>query len=141
MFTFLRIECSFSSGLSVHFRRNPQSDRFQAALRGFPPQSGAPLPTFYIEMDGTGIPVTTAAAAGREGKDGAAARTREVKLGCVFTQTELDAEGRPVRDRNSTTYTGAIEDAEAFGRRIYDEAWRRGLHRAERVVVLGDGAA
>ena len=118
-----------------------ESDRRQAALRGFPPQTGAPIPTFYIEMDGTGIPVTATAAAGREGKDGAAARTREVKLGCVFTQTELDAEGRPVRDRSSTTYTGAIEDAEAFGQRIYDEAWRRGLHRAERVVVLGDGAA
>ncbi len=118
-----------------------ESDRRQAALRGFPPQTGAPIPTFYIEMDGTGIPVTATAAAGREGKDGAAARTREVKLGCVFTQTELDAEGRPVRDGSSTTYTGAIEDAEAFGQRIYDEAWRRGLHRAERVVVLGDGAA
>jgi len=118
-----------------------ESERLQAALRGFPPQTGAPIPTFYIEMDGTGIPVTAAAAAGRTGKDGAAARTREVKLGCVFTQTDLDAEGRPVRDQGSTTYTGAIEDAEAFGRRIYDEAWRRGLHRAERVVVLGDGAA
>lgn len=92
-----------------------ESDRRQAALRGFPPQTGAPIPTFYIEMDGTGIPVTATAAAGREGKDGAAARTREVKLGCVFTQTELDAEGRPVRDGSSTTYTGAIEDAEAFG--------------------------
>ena len=118
-----------------------ESARLQAALRGFPPQTGAPIPTFYIEMDGTGIPVTAAAAAGREGQDGAAARTREVKLGCVFTQTELDAEGRPARDQNSTTYTGAIEDAEAFGRRIYNEAWGRGLHRAERVVVLGDGAA
>ena len=111
----------------------------QAALRGFPPQTGEPIATFYIEMDGTGIPVT--AAAGREGKDGAVARAREVKLGCVVTQTELDAEGRPLRDHHSTTYTGAIEDAEAFGQRIYDEAWRRGLHRAERVVVLGDGAA
>lgn len=118
-----------------------EADRRQAALRGFPPQTGEPIATFYVEMDGTGIPVTAAAAAGRAGKHGAPARTREVKLGCVFTQTALDAEGRPVRDQHSTTYTGAIEDAEAFGRRIYDEAWRRGLHRAERVVVLGDGAA
>ena len=118
-----------------------ESDRRQAALRGFPPQTGEPIPTLYIEMDGTGIPVTAAAAAGRAGKDGGSARTREVKLGCVFTQTDLDAEGRPVRDERSTTYTGAIEDAEAFGQRIYHEAWRRGLHRAVRVVVLGDGAA
>ena len=86
-----------------------ESDRCQAALRGFPPQPGEPLPTFYIELDGTGIPVTAAASAGRQGKDGATARTREVKLGCIFTQTDLDAEGRPVRDARSTTYTGAIE--------------------------------
>ena len=77
----------------------------------------------------------------RQGKDDAPARIRKVKLGCVFTQTELDAEGRPVRDERSTTYTGAIEDAEAFGHRIFDEAWRRGLQRAERQVVIGDGAA
>ena len=38
-----------------------ESDRLQAALRGFPPQSGEPIPTFYIEMDGTGMPVTAAA--------------------------------------------------------------------------------
>ncbi len=118
-----------------------ESDRRQADLRGFPPQPGEPIATFYIEMDGTGIPVTAAAAAGRQGKQGATARTREVKLGCVFTQTELDAEGRPLRDENSTTYTGAIEDAAAFGQRLYHEAWQRGLHRAERRVVIADGAA
>ncbi len=111
------------------------------SLRGFPPQAGEPIPTVYIEMDGTGIPVTAAASAGRQGQDGATARTREVKLGCLFTQTGLDAEGRPVRDESSTTYTAAIEDAEAFGQRVYHEAWRRGLHRADRQVVSGDGAA
>ena len=118
-----------------------ESDRLQAALRGFPPAAGEPVATLYIEIDGTGIPVTRAAAQGRPGKAAAEARTREVKLGCVFTQTRFDAEGCPIRDERSTTYTGAIEDAAAFGQRIYYEAWRRGLHRAERVVVLGDGAA
>ena len=39
----------------------------------------------------------------------------EVKLGCVFTQTELDDHQRPVRDEHGTTYVGAIESAEAFG--------------------------
>ena len=118
-----------------------ESDRWKAALREFPPLPGGPISTLYIEMDGTGIPVTAAAAAGRSGKDSPVARTREVKLGCIFTQTALDAEGRPVRDESSTTYTGAIEDAAALGLRIYHEAWRRGLHRARRQVVLGDGAA
>ena len=35
---------------------------------------------------------------------------------------------------------GAIETAEEFGRRLYAEAWRRGWGRAEKKVVLGDGA-
>ncbi len=78
---------------------------------------------------------------GRQGKtEGQPAHTREVKLGCVFTQTTWDQEGYPIRDPDSTTYTGAIESAEEFGRRIYGEAWRRGWSRALKKVVIGDGA-
>src|SRR5437660_10413334 len=65
---------------------------------------------------------------------------QEVKLGCVFTQTEFDDHQRPVRDEHGTTYVGAIESAEAFGTRIYGEAIRRGMTRAAKVIVLGDGA-
>jgi hypothetical protein len=72
--------------------------------------------------------------------DGQPAHTREVKLGCVFTQTTTDPEGRPVRDEDSTSYVAAIETAEAFGLRLYTEAWRRGWSRAQRKVVIGDGA-
>lgn len=99
------------------------------------------IPVVYVEMDGTGIPVMKAETEGRQGKTpGQPAHTREVKLGCVFTQTEIDDEGRPVRDDASTTYTGAIEAAEPFGRRIYREACDRGWNRAKTKVVLGDGA-
>ena len=78
---------------------------------------------------------------GRTGRtQGQPARTREVKLGCVFTQTTTDAEGRPIRNAASTTYTGAIETAELFGRRLYVEAFERGWDRAKKKVVLGDGA-
>jgi len=79
--------------------------------------------------------------AGRRGKqaDGSA-KTREAKLGCVFTPTAVDEKGRPVRDPESTSFVGAIETAEVFGERIYAEAVRRGLVQAEKVVVLGDGA-
>ena len=38
------------------------------------------------------------------------------------------------------TYTGAIEKAEEFGKRIYVEAWKRGWSRAGTKVVMGDGA-
>ena len=71
------------------------------------PKTGQPIGTLYIEMDGTGIPFKAVASAGRQGKQDATARPREVKLRCVFTQTDLDAEGRPVRDESLTTYTGA----------------------------------
>jgi len=53
--------------------------------------------------------------------------TREAKLGCVFTQTTVDVQGYPIRNPDSTTFVGSIERAEAFGWRIYGEAWRRGL--------------
>ncbi|PYT96257.1 MAG: hypothetical protein DMG38_24440 [Acidobacteria bacterium] len=72
--------------------------------------------------------------------DGQLAHTREAKLGCVFTQTTVDEEGYPLRGKASTSYVGAIENCEEFGRRLYAEAWRRGWARAEKKVVLGDGA-
>ena len=112
----------------------------QAALSG-KLESMEAVATLYVAIDGTGIPVVSREAEGRKGKDETGrAKTREVKLGCVFTQTCLDDQGRPQRDDQSTTYVGAIETAEEFGSRIYAEAVRRGLKRAERVVVLGDGA-
>ena len=99
------------------------------------------VPKLYIAIDGTGVPMVARETEGRKGKDETGkAKTREAKLGCVFTQTELDDHQRPVRDEHSTTYVGAIETAEAFGTRIYAEAIRRGVSRAAQVVVLGDGA-
>jgi hypothetical protein len=102
---------------------------------------GQPVPILYVQMDGTGVPVVKKETLGRKGKtDGQPAHTREVKLGCVFTQTTWDKEGYAIRDPDSTTYTGAIETAEEFGQRIYVEAWKRGWSRAEKKVVMGDGA-
>ncbi len=105
-----------------------------------PPQQ-KDIPLLYISYDGTGVPMVPWELAGRKGKqpDGSS-RTREVKLGCVFTQTKTNDEGRPVRDDASTTFVGAIEGCEEFGWRIYGEAVRRGLQRAQKVVVIGDGS-
>ena len=100
-----------------------------------------PLETLYVALDGTGVPTVPADTAGRRGKaaDGRA-RTREVKLGCLFTQTGLDAAGRPVRDPGSSSYVATFEPAEGFGSLLYAEARRRGSHQADQLVVLGDGA-
>ena len=102
---------------------------------------GEPIPILYVQMDGTGVPVVKKETEGRKGKtDGQPAHTREAKLGCVFTQTTWDKEGFAIRDPDSTTYTGAIETAGDFGKRLYREAWNRGWSRAVKKVVMGDGA-
>lgn len=112
-----------------------------AALSGKIVVLHRPVPKMYVEMDGTGVPMVSRETEGRQGKDSTGkAKTREAKLGCVFTQTTLDEEGWPVRDDASTTYVGAIETAEEFGRRIFAENIRRGGRCAERIIVLGDGA-
>lgn len=101
-----------------------------------------PRPILYAEVDGTGVPMVAEELAGRAGKqtDGSA-KTREVKLGAIFTQTKTDEAGRPVRDHASTTYVGSFESAADFGIRIRAEARRRGLGQAGKVVFIGDGAA
>ena len=106
-----------------------------------PPEAPKTIETLYVEFDGTGVPMVPNELAGRKGKqpDGSA-KTREAKLGCVFTQTAFDNEGRPIRDSGTTSFVGAIENAQTFGERIFAEAVRRGLYQAKRVVVLGDGA-
>jgi hypothetical protein len=107
----------------------------------FPRIAGEPIPILYVQMDGTGVPMVKKETVGRQGKaKGQPAHTREVKLGCVFTQTGWDQEGYPIRAPDSTSYTGAVETAEEFGRRLDREAGKRGWSRALIRVVMGDGA-
>lgn len=120
--------------------RHNQAAVQRAVQLDLPEVAGNDIPVLYIEMDGTGVPVTAAETEGRQGRNGEAAHTREVKLGCVFTQTTTDEQGRPLRDQSSTTYVGAIEGAEEFGRRMYRQAWDRGWSRAEKKVIIADGA-
>jgi hypothetical protein len=111
----------------------------QALQLDLPVVLGEPIPILYVQMDGTGVPVTPAERG--EGKiEGEPGRTREVKLGCVFTQTRYDRDGYAIRDPDSTTYTGAIETAPEFGQRLYAEAYHRGWSRAQKKVIIGDGA-
>jgi len=118
-----------------------QEDIQRAVQLDLPIVVGEPIPILYVQMDATGMPVVKKETEGRKGKaDGQPAHTREAKLGCVFTQTGWDQEGYPIRDPDSTTYTGAIETAEEFGKRLYVEAWKRGWSRAGKKVIIGDGA-
>jgi hypothetical protein len=118
-----------------------QEEIHRAVQLDLPIVIGKPIPFLYVQLDGTGVPVVKKETVGRAGKtEGQPAHTREAKLGCVFTQTAWDREGFALRDSASTTYVGAIETAQEFGLRLYLEVCKRGWSRAEKKVVIGDGA-
>lgn len=107
-------------------------------------------PTLYLGIDGTGVPMCPSELAGRVGQqpDGSA-RTREAKLCTVWSAESRDAEGNPVRDEGSVSYSAAIESAAAvdtdhqpseFAQRVWREAGRRRFDQVQRRVALGDGA-
>ena len=107
-----------------------------------------PAKTMYLGMDGTGLPMRKEELIGREGKEGAA-KTREVKLVTIWSAESRDKEGKAVRDEGSVTYNAAIESAaqqdldegpSEFAKRGAREARRRDFDKAERRVVIGDGA-
>jgi len=117
------------------------------------PQPSAQKPVIdvlYATCDGTGTPMRREELQGRKGKqEDGSARTREAKLGCIFTQTDLDAQGTPLRDTDgsplrdpdSTSYVGTYAGCREIAVLLHQEARRRGLDRAKRVVFIGDGAA
>jgi len=99
-------------------------------------------PILYVSGDGTGVPMRTEELQGRRGKqpDGTA-KTRQVYLGCVFTQHRVDEQGCPVRDWESTTYVSSFKSIDEFGPCLRQEAIRRGMGSAGQVVLLIDGAS
>lgn len=103
-------------GEDMETRDAQERQRIRFAEPPAPDTTVKTIETLYIEYDGTGVPMTKNEVAGRKGKqkDGTA-KTREAKLGCVFTQTRFDEDGRPIRDPASTTFTGAIETVDPFG--------------------------
>lgn len=115
----------------------------RAAQEQLPPfkHDSGPIPIMYGAVDGTGVPMVPEELEGREGKqpDGSA-KTREAKLGCIFTQTTTDEEGLPVRDYQSTSYVAGFEEAVDFMVRFRQEAIRRRMAAALLFVLLGDGA-
>ncbi len=121
----------------------PGLENALATMEEAPPEAGQKdQPVLYVECDGTGTPMRKEALAGRAGKqEDGSAKTREAKLGCVFTQSATDEQGRPVRDPASTSHVGTYRGCRDIAVLLRQEAMRRGLSRAQQVVCLGDGAA
>jgi len=105
------------------------------------PPAGPPPDKLYVAIDGTGVPMVAAETAGRDGKgEDGKARTREVKMAAVFTQTRLDQDSRPARDPGSSSYLATFAPAAGFGALMAAEARRRGAARTRQLTILGDGA-
>lgn len=106
------------------------------------PESDQSVPVLYVSCDGTGTPMRRDQLVGRKGKqpDGSA-KTREVKLGAIFTQHRSDADGHPVRDHQSTSYIASYAPSAEFSLLLRAEARRRGVGAAAQVIFLSDGAA
>ena len=118
-----------------------EADAIRARRVVLLPPAGPLSDKLYIAVDGTGVPVVAREAEGRRGKaDDGKARTREIKMACLFTQTRLNEDGKPVRDPASTTCLATFEPADRFGQLADAEARRRGIEHIRQPVVLGDGA-
>jgi hypothetical protein len=161
------------SGLAIEGRRIQRmvqqvGPEFARWTQSQPPPASLPAGTvFYVEADGTGVPVRPEETVGRAGKgEDGKARTREIKLGVVFRQDapkprepqqsppppkesnrqnapqkKDSSETRPERVEGSTRYVTSTGNAQEFGQQLRQLALRHGLSLATRVVFLGDGAA
>ena len=106
------------------------------------PPGACDAPILYASGDGTGVPMMPEELKGRKGKQAdSTAKTRQVYLGCVFTQHKTDEKGHPARDYESTTYVSSFKSIAEFGPLLRREAIRRGMGAAGQVVLLIDGAA
>lgn len=99
------------------------------------------VPRLYVSCDGTGIPMRRSELVEVKGKsDDGKAKTREVKVGCVFTQHPIEGE-EPFRDTDSTSYIATLRRCDSFGPLLRKEAYRRGMGRAKEIIFIADGAA
>lgn len=116
----------------------PQAAEWMHNRAALPRQ--APVEVLNIQTDMTGIPARPEELQGIKGKqaDGSA-KTRQIKVGCVFTQSP-DAKGEPQRDPLSSTYLAAFCDRVEFGQQLWREALKQGYASARTTVFLGDGA-
>ena len=99
-----------------------------------------PVTILNIQADMTGIPMRPEELIDIKGKqsDGSA-KTRQIKIGCVFTQA-IDSKGQPQRIPSSSVYVSSFGEVHDFSNLLHAEALKAGYARAQKVVFLGDGA-
>lgn len=99
-----------------------------------------PVDIINIQTDMTGIPVREEELENIKGKaaDGKP-KTRQIKVGCVFTQSKGKNEEQ-LRDPFSSSYIAEFADPNDHANALWNEALKRGYATAREKVFLGDGA-
>jgi len=123
-----------------------QATRKETHLSEHHAPQDVPIKHLYIETDGVTVRLRRGSVPMEEVEvRGKADVYREIKVGAVF-------EGIPGRERSDLapgvfldepgpiTYLARRLNAETFGRSLYALSQRRGLDRAQQVVIMGDGA-
>lgn len=139
--TFRRFTGLTIPGRQIQRIVNDLATRAVAWMRSRSPDTLPQPPAILnIQADMTGIPARPEDLVGIKGKqpDGSA-KSRQIKIGCVFTQTK-GINGAPERDPFSTTYAAAFCDHVDFGSLLRSEALKRGYAAAKTIVFIGDGA-
>jgi hypothetical protein len=128
-----RARAAQEDALVARRRRLTRGNLRERATHAAPPRPPTGLPaapdTLAIHLDGA-LERTTAG-------------WKEVKLGAICTVAPAPASGGAAAARlavGPTTYTATPAPAATFGQQVQVAAQRRGLRRARRTVVLGDGA-
>jgi len=105
----------------------------RAHEQGRPPASPMNLPQLLvIGMDGGRVQT-------REKQAETGSRWREDKVGTVTSYLPGDGTKDHPPQPLVTTYVATMNKTESFGKLIHVEAHRRGLRRAQTVLVMGDG--
>ena len=122
----------WSEALGRRLVRQRQAE-LEAYERGRRPGSPVNAPALLVVgMDGGRVQTRE-----KQGENGS--RWREDKVSAITSYIA----GDPAADRKPkalvTTYVATMEKAAGFGKMVQLEAERRGVHRAETVLVLGDG--
>lgn len=99
-----------------------------------------PVEIINIQTDMTGIPVRKEDLENIKGKaEDGQPKTRQIKVGCVFTQSEGKNKERQ-RDPFSSSYITQFADPNDHANALWNEALKRGYATAHDKVFIGDGA-
>lgn len=118
--------------------KGPPAQRRKTAWR--PPKGARRVPeTMLAEPDGICFPCVKADLEGRAGRDGGAARGRNVNIVCLGRYRYVDDGGRPLFPPDGIRYFAIGEGGEEFGKKMWRFAEMEGVRQVRRVEYVSDG--